>query len=78
MPMMTEAAILRRAKALCKQDGKNWALEFTLPLPPGTTIRLKAFSMTRAVMNMWCAPETSWRARAVIRSAPLGESAAST
>ncbi len=48
-----------------QEGGKNWALEFTLPLPPGTTIRLKAFSMTRAVMNMWCVPETSWRTRAV-------------
>ena len=38
MPKINEAAILRRAKALCKQDGKNWAFEFTPLLPPGTKI----------------------------------------
>jgi hypothetical protein len=38
MPKINEAAILRRAKALCKQDGKNWAFEFAPLLPPGTKI----------------------------------------
>jgi len=43
MPKINEATILRRAKWLCKQDGKNWASEFTPLLPPGTKIVLKAF-----------------------------------
>ena len=41
MPKINEAAILRRAKALCKQDGKNWASEIT-PLE-GTKIGLIPF-----------------------------------
>ncbi len=70
MPMMTEAAILRRAKALCKQDGKKLGFGVYLPLPPGTMIRLKAFSMTRAVMNMWAresgdTQRTAWGKRRV-------------
>ena len=43
MPKVDEAAILRLAKALCKQDGKNWALEFAPRLPPGTKIDLIPF-----------------------------------
>jgi hypothetical protein len=41
MPRIGDAAILRRAKSLCKQDGKNWALEFTPP--QGTKIGLIPF-----------------------------------
>lgn len=41
MPKITEAAIQRRARALCKQDGKNWHFPFTPP--PGTKIELKIF-----------------------------------
>lgn len=36
MPKISEAAILKRAKALCKQDGKNWDFAFTPSLPPQT------------------------------------------
>jgi hypothetical protein len=38
MPKISETAILRRAKALCKQDGKNWDFAFTPSLPPQTKI----------------------------------------
>jgi len=38
MPKISEAAILKRAKALCKQDGKNWDFPFTPSLPPQTKI----------------------------------------
>ena len=38
MPKISEATVLKRAKVLCKQDGKNWGFEFT-PLP-GTKIGL--------------------------------------
>jgi hypothetical protein len=43
MPKINEAVILRRAKALCKQDGQNWALEFTPLLPSGTKFGVLPF-----------------------------------
>lgn len=36
MAEIGEAAILRRAKDLARQDGNEWQLEFKPPLPPGT------------------------------------------
>ena len=35
------AEVLRRAKALCEQDGKLWDMEFTPVKPRGTPITLK-------------------------------------
>jgi hypothetical protein len=43
MPEINEAVILRRAKVLCKQDGKNWASEFAPLLPPGTKFGVLPF-----------------------------------
>jgi len=43
MPKINEAVILRRAKALCKRDGKNWALEFRPLLPPEIKFRVLPF-----------------------------------
>jgi hypothetical protein len=43
MPKINEAVILRRAKALCKQDGKNWDFQFSPLLPPETKFRVLPF-----------------------------------
>jgi hypothetical protein len=38
---ISEAAVLKRAKDLCKQDSYEWELEFKPVLPMGTKIILK-------------------------------------
>jgi hypothetical protein len=43
MPDINEAVILRRAKVLCKEDGKNWASEFAPLLPPGAKFGVLPF-----------------------------------
>ena len=37
MSKISEAAILKQAKTLCKQDGKNWNFPFTPALPQTKT-----------------------------------------
>jgi hypothetical protein len=41
MAEIDDAAILRRAKELARQDGNDWQYEFKPPLPPGTKIPLR-------------------------------------
>lgn len=41
MIKIDEAAILKRAKQLCEQDGFEWELEFKRPLPKYTPIRCR-------------------------------------
>lgn len=43
MSQIDEAAILKRAKTLCEQDGYDWEIEFRPPLPMGTKLKLKPF-----------------------------------
>jgi hypothetical protein len=43
MRKVDEAAISKRAKKLCEEDGYDWDVEFKLPLPKGTKIKLKPF-----------------------------------
>jgi len=41
MPKPNEAAVLERAKKLCKEDGFEWDLEFKMPLPKYSKVVLE-------------------------------------
>ncbi len=67
MPKINEAAILRRAKALWKQDGKTGLSSLLRCCRRGQRSG-NLSSMKRAVESTWRARGTSWHARAAIAS----------